>query len=102
MTPRVDEGSIVGTEIFDIPKYCELEMLEIMAYQAMLRLFGFLAPKLADLDNELEPIEVKWAGRKYSSKDLKAMFSAWGVLKEAEQLRRTRAFGARPKDNLPN
>jgi len=32
MTPRVDEGAIIGTEIFDIPKYCEFEMLEIMTY----------------------------------------------------------------------
>jgi methionyl-tRNA formyltransferase len=102
MTPRVDEGAIIGTEIFDVPKYCEFVMLEIMTYQAMLRLFGFLAPKLADLDNEIEPIEVKWAERKYTSKDLKAMFSAWAVLKEAEQLRRIHAFGALSKDNLPN
>jgi hypothetical protein len=52
MTSQVDEGNIIGTEIFDIPQYCEFEMLEIMTYQAMLRLFDILAPKLANLDNE--------------------------------------------------
>jgi len=68
----------------------------------MPRLFGFLVPKLADLDNEPEPIVVKWAERKYSSKDLRAMFNAWALLKEAEQLRRTHAFGALSKYDLPN
>ena len=35
MTSQVDEGNIIGTEIFDIPQYCEFEMLEIMTYQAI-------------------------------------------------------------------
>ena len=93
MTSQVDEGNIIGTEIFDIPQYCEFEMLEMMTYQAMLRLFDILAPQLADLDNEPEHIEAKWAGKKYSSKDLKAMFNAWATLNESEKLRRTLAFG---------
>ena len=35
MTSQVDEGNIIGTEIFDILQYCEFEMLEIMTYQAI-------------------------------------------------------------------
>ena len=93
MKSQVDKGNIIGTEIFDIPQYCEFEMLEIMTYQAMLRLFDILAPKLANLDNEPELMEAKWAGKKYSSKDLKAMFNAWATLNTSEKLRRTHAFG---------
>ena len=64
MTPQVDEGNIIGIEIFDIPQYCEFEMLEIMTYQAMLRLFDILALKLANLDNEPQHMEAEWAGKK--------------------------------------
>ena len=71
MTPQVDEGNIIGTEIFDIPQYCEFEMLEIMTYQAMLRLFDILAPKLANLDNEPQHMEAEWAGKNTCQKTLR-------------------------------
>lgn len=93
MEKRVDEGAIVATDLFDVPGDCDHDRLEILSYQAVIRLFDRLAPRLVDLSRPLDEISVPWSGRKTTNADFNAMMSGWEALDETERARRRRAFG---------
>ena len=64
MAPKVDDGEIVGTNMFDVPAGITLPALECMAYAALLQLFVHFAPHLATNDNPLPSIQAKWGARR--------------------------------------
>jgi hypothetical protein len=64
MSERVDEGEIVGTSRFLVPRGSSVTDLEGLAYDALLRLFGQLAPTLATQAGPLAAWPIAWSGRK--------------------------------------
>ena len=64
MAPKVDDGEIVGTNMFNVPAGITLSALECMAYVALLQLFLHFAPRLAATDDPLPTIPAKWSVRR--------------------------------------
>lgn len=63
MTARVDEGPIVGVEMFPIPQGASVASLEVMAYSRLSDLFQTLALPLATSSEPLAPLRVRWSGK---------------------------------------
>lgn len=95
MERRVDEGGIVAVEWFDMPPDPKLryDELEILAYQAALRLFHQYAPALARQEAPLPVSAAHWSGVKRTKHDALLMKDAPRGASEAEIRRRFRAFG---------
>jgi methionyl-tRNA formyltransferase len=93
MTPRVDEGPIVGVEWFDILPQLDRNGLEIKAYSACARLFLKLAKALVTSDAPLPEIGVQWSGPARTRKDYERLRQITPDLDAAEAQRRKRAFG---------
>lgn len=93
MNERVDEGTIVGVEWFDVPPGIDRFGLEVKTYEALARLFLKLARPLATSDAPLPPAGVAWSGRKRTRKDYARMRRIAPGMDAAEVERRRRAFG---------
>lgn len=93
MTPKVDEGPIVGVEWFDILPQLDRNGLEIKAYSACARLFLKLASALVTSDAPLPEVGVQWSGMKRTKQDYERLREITPDLDEAEVARRRRAFG---------
>ncbi|HEV7369364.1 hypothetical protein [Arenibaculum sp.] len=94
MAPRVDEGPVVGVELFDVPPDTDQLGLGDLAYQASVRLFGRLGPFLATSDAPLPHLPVSWTGRKTTSAEYEALREVTPDMPEEEFARRLRGFGA--------
>lgn len=94
MLPRVDEGGIVGVERFDVVGQPDRMALADLAYQAMIRLFGNLAPHMV-ISGDPMPVfpDEKWSGIKRSRADFLAMQQIGNHMPDDEVARRIRAFG---------
>ena len=69
MIDRVDEGPIVGVEMFSIPPGSSVASLEGMAYARISYLFWTMANRLAT-DSELLPeLPLQWSGAKSTRRD---------------------------------
>lgn len=97
MLPKVDSGSIVGVEWFDMPPEPRLSQLEGLTFDAAVRLFSRLGPALATSATPLAPSGIGWSGRKSSQRDFETMCEVSVDITEAELGRRLRAFA----DGLP-
>ncbi|MBU6462955.1 MAG: methionyl-tRNA formyltransferase [Proteobacteria bacterium] len=64
MVARVDEGPIVGVEMFSIPRSASVASLEGLAYARLSYLFWKLAKSLATSSEPLERLRVEWSGKK--------------------------------------
>jgi methionyl-tRNA formyltransferase len=73
MTARVDEGPIVGVEMFSIPPGTSVASLEGMAYARLSYLFWSLANQLATCGKPLAPLPLSWSGKKTTRRDYAAM-----------------------------
>lgn len=95
MDKRVDEGAIIDVDWFDMPENPKLRFdeLEILAYQAALRLFDRYASHLATDDQPLPASRETWSGNKHSKADVAAMKELPFDASEDEIRRRFRAFG---------
>ncbi|MEK9672329.1 MAG: formyltransferase family protein [Rhodospirillaceae bacterium] len=95
MERRVDEGVIVDVDWFDMPENPKLryDELEVLAYQAALRLFDRYARHLATDDTPLPAADIAWSGKKRSKADVAAMRDLPTDTTEDEIRLRFRAFG---------
>ena len=69
MADRVDEGPIVGVEMFSIPPGASVASLEGMAYARISYLFWTLAKSLATDSEPLPHLPLRWSGTKTTRRD---------------------------------
>ena len=73
MVDRVDEGPIVGVEMFSIPPGASVASLEGMAYARISYLFWTLAKSLATQSEPLPHLPLRWSGTKSTRRDYAAL-----------------------------
>jgi methionyl-tRNA formyltransferase len=73
MVDRVDEGPIVGVEMFSIPPGASVASLEGMAYARISYLFWTLAKLLATDSEPLPELPLRWSGTKSTRRDYAAL-----------------------------
>lgn len=93
MVERVDEGSIVAAEWFQIPDSCDLETLDTLAFKALLDEFRRLAQQLATDSSRFRTKPIGWSGTKRSKADCDALCTLNSNLPKDEQAKRMRACG---------
>jgi len=93
MLPRVDEGTIVGVEMFDVEGTPDRLAMADLAYQAMIRLFARLVPGMLVSDEDLPGCGIRWGGIKRTRADFLAMRRITEIENPAERARRMNAFG---------
>jgi len=93
MAARVDEGPIICVEMFPVPADCDLEVLDTLAFQALVDLFRRLAKRLATDPNPLPLRHIPWTGVKRSKSDCDSLCSVDSDLAPEELARRRRACG---------
>jgi methionyl-tRNA formyltransferase len=97
MVARVDEGPIVGVEMFPIPPDASVAMLEGMAYARLSYLFWSLAQPLACCHEPLAQLPVRWSGTKTTRRDYAAIQGIALDISRDELDRRIKAFNDRVK-----
>ena len=97
MLQKVDSGTIVGVEWFDMPPQPRLSQLEGLTFDAAVRLFSRLGPALATSAAPLPRDEATWSGRKSTQRDFERMCQIPPDIAAAELEKRVRAFA----DGLP-
>jgi hypothetical protein len=93
MAARVDEGAIIGVEMFSIPPDTSVISLEGMAYARLCYLFWSLARKLATCSQPLAPLPLSWSGKKTTRRDYAVMCDIPADIPEDERDRRLKLFG---------
>jgi methionyl-tRNA formyltransferase len=99
MAARVDEGPIVGVEMFSIPPGASVASLEGMAYARLAHLFWSLADRLATGGEPLPPLPLSWSGKKTTRRDYAAM--AVADIPGDERDRRIEWFGGQHSGIAP-
>jgi methionyl-tRNA formyltransferase len=92
MVARVDEGPIVGVEMFPIPPEASVAIIEGMAYARLSYLFWSLAQPLACCSEPPAPLPVRWSGTKTTRRDYAAIRGIDLNISRDELDRRIRAF----------
>jgi hypothetical protein len=93
MAARVDEGPIVGVEMFSIPPGASVVSLEGMAYARLCYLFWLLAAELATSSQPLARLPLSWSGKKTTRRDYAAMCDMRQNIPRDELDRRIKLFG---------
>ncbi len=96
MVARVDEGPIVGLEMFSIPPGTSVAGLEGMAYARLSLLFWNLAKPLAGRSEWLPELPVRWSGTKTTRRDYAALREIPRNIQQDELDRRIDLFGDDP------
>ena len=96
MAVRVDEGPIVGVEMFSIPPGASVASLEGMAYARLSYLFWTFAKPLATCSEQLPPLPVRWSGTKSTRRDYAAFCDIPPDIQIDELERRVDVFGEDP------
>jgi methionyl-tRNA formyltransferase len=96
MVARVDEGPIVGVEMFSIPPGASLATLEGMAYARLSYLFWSLAKPLATCSERPPQLPVRWSGTKSTRRDYAAFCDIPLDIQRDELHRRIEVFGEDP------
>jgi hypothetical protein len=100
MTPRVDAGPIVATEIFSVPSRATPADLLAAANEAGFRLFQQYGPRLLD-PSPLPPLpNVSWGRVKTRRSDLQRFCALSPLISANEFARRYRAFDGSEYENL--
>jgi methionyl-tRNA formyltransferase len=97
MVARVDEGPIVGVEMFPIPPEASVASLEGMTYARLSYLFWSLAQPLACCSEPLTQLPVRWSGTKTTRHDFAAIRGIALNISRNELDRRIEAFNDRAK-----
>ena len=92
MVARVDEGPIVGVELFPIPPDISIAGLEGMAYARLCYLFWSLARSLACCSEPPAPLPIRWSGKKTTRRDYAAIGDIDLNISRDELDRRIKAF----------
>lgn len=93
MTRKVDDGTIVAVEWFDMPPNPRFTDVEILAYKKLVEIFSALAERLAADPSPLPPSGDTWFGPKRTKRDFERMGEFTEDMDEDEIKRRFRAFG---------
>jgi methionyl-tRNA formyltransferase len=93
MAARVDEGPIVGVEMFPIPPGSSVASLEGMTYARLSYLFWLLAGPLAACSEPLPALPLNWSGRKNTRRDYAAIAGIPADIPRDEPDRRVDLFG---------
>ncbi|MBI1246172.1 MAG: methionyl-tRNA formyltransferase [Alphaproteobacteria bacterium] len=96
MAKKVDSGPIVATEWFDISPEWGRMHVATLAFQALVRIFQALAPRLACDDTRLAPSGERWTGPTRYRAEFEKMCSVTPDISAADFRRRYRAFGEGP------
>ncbi len=96
MVARVDEGPIVGVEMFSIPPGISVASLEGMAYARLSYLFWILANPLAGCSERLPELKLRWSGRKSTRRDYAALCDVPLDIQRDELDHRIEVFGGDP------
>jgi hypothetical protein len=96
MAARVDEGPIVGVEMFPIPPDTSVASLEGMAYARLSYLFWTLAKPLAACSNRLPELPLRWSGKKSTRRDYAQICDIPLDISQDELDRRIEVFGDDP------
>jgi methionyl-tRNA formyltransferase len=96
MVARVDEGPIVGVEIFSIPEGANVASLEGMAYARLSYLFWCLAKPLAICSEPLPELPLRWSGSKSTRRDYAALCDVPLDIERDELDHRIEVFGEDP------
>lgn len=100
MTAKVDDGSIVDVEWFDVPAACTPGQLLDLANDASVRLLKRYGLRLLKGQRASPIMEFRWGTRKRSRADFRAMCELRPDMTEDEFERRFRAFDGGTYDNL--
>jgi methionyl-tRNA formyltransferase len=92
MVARVDEGPIVGVEMFPSPPDISVAGLEGMAYARLSYLFWSLAQSLACRSEPLAQLPIRWSGKKTTRRDYAAICGIDLNISRDELDRRIKAF----------
>jgi methionyl-tRNA formyltransferase len=101
MVARVDEGPIVGLEMFSIPPGTSVASLEGMAYARLSLLFWTLAKPLASCSERLPQLPARWGGTKTTRRDYAALREIPRDIRQDELDRRIEVFGDDPDFGSP-
>ena len=93
MVDRVDAGPIIGVELFQIPIDPTVQILELLVYAQLARLFWRLSKVLATQIEALPELPIKWGGQKSSRRLYAAMCQIPLEISKEELDRRIAAFG---------
>jgi methionyl-tRNA formyltransferase len=93
MVARIDEGPIVGVEMFSIPPGASVAGLEGMAYARLSYLFWILAKPLATCSESLAQLPLSWSGKKNTRRDYAAICEIPLDIPRDELDRRINVFG---------
>jgi len=96
MVARVDEGPIVGVEMFSIPPGASVASLEGMAYARLSYLFWTLAKPLATCSERLPQLPMQWSRTKSTRRDYAAICDIPLDIQRDELDRRIEVFGEDP------
>jgi methionyl-tRNA formyltransferase len=96
MTIRVDEGPIVGVEMFSIPPGASAASLEGMAYARLSYLFWSLAKSLATCSERLPQMPLRWSGKKTTRHDYATLCDIPRDIARDELDHRIEVFGDDP------
>ena len=100
MVDRVDEGPIVGVELFSIPRGASAASLEGMAYARLSYLFWRLAKPLATSSEPLPNLTLRWSGRKSTRRDYATLCDLPSHIARDELDHRIEVFGDDPNFGL--
>jgi methionyl-tRNA formyltransferase len=96
MIDRVDEGPIVGVEMFSIPPGSSVASLEGMAYARISYLFWTMANRLATDSEPLPALPLQWSGTKSTRRDYAALCDVPLDIHPDELDHRIEVFGEDP------
>jgi methionyl-tRNA formyltransferase len=91
MVERIDEGPIIGVELFRIPDGITAAGLEGLAYGHLARLFWRFAKPLATESAPLPELSIKWSEERASRRLFKSMFDLPPGISDSELIETIRA-----------
>lgn len=100
MTDKVDDGPIIGTELFPVPSGCTPIELLTLANDAMRRLFIRLAPALVAENPPAVLTDLAWGTEKSTRRRFHEICNLPLTISEAEFKHRFHAFDGAGHDNL--
>jgi methionyl-tRNA formyltransferase len=101
MTPTLDSGSIIGSQIFDIPPDCSVQQIMDITTEYMYALYDELVLDFATRETTLPDINENWSGHMWTKRDFEKMCQIPVDITEGELIRRLHAFGEGDSINVP-
>lgn len=100
MAARVDSGSIIAVDEFDVPKTWDRLALDTASFNALMGQFVRMAPHLTNLAQPLLRTTLTWGAQRRTRKDFDALCQLPEDVTAPEFARRYRAVGEGPDHAL--